>query len=110
MFKRKYLLKDIEVEGKVANQFFTDDSYIIVDYPSVREKMAIKDKITKAGENNVDVNMDIMASLVCEVNCKTIDCDEEIKTFEELTCFPDGEIVFAWLAKLAEGGFVPKKI
>lgn len=110
MFKRKYLLKDIEVDGKIANESFTEDSYIVVDYPSVREKLALKEKVTKAGENNVEANIDVMASLVCEVNCKTLDLNEEITNFEELTCFPDGNLVFAWLAKLAEGGFVPKKI
>jgi hypothetical protein len=110
MFKRKYFLKDIEVEGQKADRFFTEESYVVIDFPSLREKMEIKEKVKSFGEDNWRSNMDIIARMICEVNCFTVDYNDEVKSFDELTCFPDGELVVKWLGEMAQGGLVPKKI
>jgi hypothetical protein len=109
MLKRKYLFKDIVVNEKSPTNDFTEDSYIVIDYPSYREKMVIHDKVA-SNPNDWRLNVEIYESLVFEVKALTVGLLEEVNSFEMLTCLEDGKIITDWLMELAANGFVPKKI
>ena len=88
---------------------FTDDSYLIVDIPSLREKLELKRKF-EAAPDPEQSNFDAVVSLVKEINCKPIDSDLVIADWDTLTCYSFATPLLNWLGQVMANGYVPKKI
>lgn len=123
MFKRKYFLKDIKINDEIYESNFTDESYIVVGFPNLLEKADLEEKIKKdfsGMENDSDDKFvkierfkkifNFVSEYVLEVNCFTIDYNEQITSLDDLTAFKDGEIVLSWMMELFNNGFTPKKM
>jgi hypothetical protein len=110
MIKRKFYLKDIESEGRKADQCFTDESYIEMRIPGFKEKIKIKEQMTEVAKDEMKI-IELLESFVSKVHCISFDDpDSIIDSFDDLTSFVDAEIVIAWMAGILRDGFVPKKI
>jgi hypothetical protein len=115
MIKKKYFLYEMEVkneqgEVKKPDLCFADESYIIVKIPSYKDKLSMKDKVSQ-GENSALANLEMIESLVDTIHCIPLDDNENVvKTFDDLTCYCDSEVIIAWLSELIARGFVPKKL
>lgn len=116
MIKKKYLISDIEVTKSVngesvtkkAGTCFTEDSFIVINMPTFGEKLKLQQKF-KATEKDPEANYAMICDTVAEVNCKPLDSDEILTTFDEITVFADGTIILDFLASLIINGYVPKK-
>jgi len=103
MLLKKMMFKDIADDNG-----FTDDSYLIVDIPSLREKMELRKKF-EASPDNEQTNLDAVISFVREINCKPIDSDVTINDWDTLTCFSFATALITWLGQVMANGYVPKK-
>lgn len=104
MLLKKVLFKDISDDNG-----FTEDSYLIVDIPSLKEKLSLKRNITKESEDDIEKNVEAIASLVKEINCTAIDDDKTIADWDTLTCYAFSTQLVNWLGHIMLEGFVPKK-
>lgn len=111
MLKKKFYLKDMDLGFEAGENGFTDESYVIVDIPSLNEKVQIKRKFDESKDGMAESDaMAMLSGLVVEVNCIAIDDSEEIKDFETLSCYAVGEKLIIWLGELTKNGFMPKKM
>jgi hypothetical protein len=109
MIKRKFYLKDIKVGDAVANQCFTDESFITVKIPSVKEKISISDRLRGSEDNQVK-NIDMIESLLADICCYPLDSEDEVVTnFDDLSCYADSLVIINFVTELMRNGFVPKK-
>lgn len=88
---------------------FTEDSFLIVDIPSLREKLEMRKKFEAAPDAD-QANLDSVVSLVKEINCKPIDSDLLICDWDTLTCYSFATPLLTWLGQVMANGYVPKKI
>lgn len=109
MLKKKFLINEMEVDGKKISEGFTDDSYIVVDIPSVKEKLDLKNKFNNADNQSELENIELMKSFIVTINCKPIDEVDPITDFELLSCYAFGTSLMSWLGNMLANGFVPKK-
>jgi hypothetical protein len=110
MLKRKLFIKDIELGDKKAGNCFTDESYIVVAIPSYKEKSRFMSESQKIEKGDDIANFELLAALVSDVSCYPLDdMNEEIKDFDNLLAFSDGQIILEWLMDMVRFGFVPKK-
>jgi len=100
----------MDLVGETEELGFTDGSYVIVDIPSLNEKLEIKRKFDKIkDEMNEIAAMAVLTDLVVEINCVAIDDVSVIKDFDTLSCYAVGEKLIVWLGELTKNGFMPKK-
>ena len=104
MLFKKMMFKDIAEDNG-----FTDDSYLIIDIPSLREKLELRKKF-EASTDVEQTNFDAVVSLVKEINCRPIDSDLAICDWDTLTCYSFATPLLTWLGQLMTNGYVPKKI
>lgn len=111
MIKKKYFLKDIEheKEGVVRKiEGFTDESFIVIDIPSMREKLAFNSSLRGKDSGEVeDISMEQILSMLVEVRAETIEGDS-VSDVDHLTVFPV-EALFGFLGGILVNGYVPKK-
>lgn len=88
---------------------FTEDSYLIIDIPSLREKLELRKKF-EASPDAEQTNFDAVVALVKEINCRPIDSDLSIADWDTLTCYSFATPLLAWLGQVMTNGYVPKKI
>lgn len=104
MLLKKMMFKDIAEDNG-----FTDDSYLILDIPSLREKLDFRKKF-EASTDTEQTNFDAIASLVKEINCRPVDSDLSICDWDTLTCYSFATPLLTWLGQVMANGYVPKKI
>lgn len=109
MLKKKFLVSEMEIEGKKIGDGFTDDSYIVIDIPSVKERLELKDKFNNAESKSEIENIELMKSFIVTISCKPIDDEQIITDFDLLSCYALGTELLTWLGSLLANGFVPKK-
>lgn len=110
MIKKKYLIKDISFNDKKADSCFTDESFVIVDIPSFKDRMNMKDEFSNMSSDDWESNFQMLERFVNKVECTTNDEDAtEVKTLDDLTCFADGILFMQWLGETLTHGCVPKK-
>jgi len=109
MLKKKFLVSDMELNGKKIGDGFTEDSYIIIDIPSVKERLLLKEKFNNAENVSYLENVELMKGFIVTISCKPIDDNEIITDFDLLSCYAFGTELLTWLGELLASGFVPKK-
>lgn len=111
MLKKKFYLKDVEFDdGKEIKTMvgFTDDSYVIVDIPSMREKLALNNEMRSISKEDVDsFSVEKVLSMIVDVKAETTEGDL-ITDVDSLTVFPVDALI-GMLGNILRSGYIPKK-
>jgi hypothetical protein len=110
MIKKKFIVNEIEIDGKKHETGFTDESYIIVNIPSMAEKVQIGKKAEEAGVSGVEQTMELASEMLAEIYCDPVDGSDLVCDFETLSCYQASTCIIQFLASLMANGYVPKKI
>jgi hypothetical protein len=104
----KMLLKKILLSQICEDTGFTEDSYVVIDIPSVKEKMDFRSKYEGLGDSE-DANVKIIVSLISKVNCTPIDGSDLITDWDTLSCYSITTPFLKFLSEVVTNGYVPKK-
>lgn len=111
MIKKKFFLKDIEHEkedGTYTIEGFTDDSYVIIDIPSMREKISLHAQMRGKEKGEIeDFSIEATLKMITDVKAETIEGDL-IADVDHLSVYPI-DVLIGFLGNLLRTGYVPKK-
>ncbi len=107
MLKKKFYLKDIKKEDE--DNYFTDGSYVIIDIPSMKEKLSLRTLCRGKSEEEIEnISFERIYSMIIEVCVETIEGDI-ITDMDHLSVYPISSLI-EFLGELLKNGYVPKKI
>jgi hypothetical protein len=112
MLEKKFYLNEIEAqvgEETVKLEGFTDDSYVVIDIPSMREKLALKSACKGKSDEEIEtITIDKIYGMVVKVSVETIEGDQ-VHDMDTLSVYPIAGLVY-FLENLIRNGYMPKKI
>lgn len=110
MLRRKFKFNDIEVNDRKVDECFTDDSYVIISIPSMKDKIEMQSKFSSLKPDDWNGNYELVKTFIHEIKCYTNDDEKtEIDNIDDLTCFTDGMLFIQWINHIIANGFMPKK-
>ena len=111
MLKKKFYLNELEQvteNGINKMEGFTDDSYVVIDIPSMREKLELRSLCRGKKDDEIEaISIEKVFSMVVEVHAETIEGDL-VRDMDHLTVYPI-PVLMHFLESLLRNGYVPKK-